>query len=111
MKNSVFDDITLSWGDENYTVPADRVMGLLARIDSHITFSELNNPNGVPVAKLSNAYSAALAYAGANVPPEKIYYEFFNSGSDATTTAIAGLMTMMIPPGHLQSKNDKDQDK
>jgi hypothetical protein len=100
---SVFQDIELEWGGRVYTIPSNRVMGAIARIEDVVTLPELQasfTRGGVPISKLSAAYSAILRYAGAKVTAEEIYADAF-AGKDAgqlMMAAIMNLMTIMLPP-------------
>jgi len=75
-----FDDVTLEWGGEKYTVSADRQMGLIMRIEDALSgdsgqqaISVLLAPEGPSYGRLSSAFGAALRYAGADVSDLAIY--------------------------------------
>ena len=62
-----FDDVTLNWGGRDYTIPANRMMGAIARIEDVVTLVELNayfGRDAVPLGKISMAFGAVLRYAG-----------------------------------------------
>jgi len=95
----MFQDVTLSWKGEDYTVQANNVLMLIAKIENHITLQELASGNP-GLAKIAQAYSAALVHAGARVSPDQVYQSFF-AGADAGENAILavqGLLAMMVPP-------------
>lgn len=99
---SIFQPVTLKWDDKEYVVPANQVMGLIAQIEDVITLAELMNKKGAPLARVSMGYGAALRYAGAKVKDEDVYKGMFSENASATIqAAVAGLLSMMIPPQEL----------
>lgn len=105
---SIFDDVTLTWGGNEYTIPANRVMGLIEVIESAIPIDELVSDKP-PRAKLAKAYSSAIRYAGGKVTPEEVYASFFKDGLVAVATAATGLVMMMVPPEHLRQEDSGKQ--
>jgi len=105
---SIFHEVGLTWKGTEYTVPADKVMGLIAEIEEVLTFEELAafSEKGLKRVGLSRAYVAALTYAGVkDVKQEEVYSALFDpSRSIEMQTIVATLLTMMIPPEHLQEK-------
>lgn len=104
---SVFEDIKLEWRGEPYVIPANRVLGAIARVEEFFTLGELTRDardrNSVPMSKLASAYGAVLRYAGASVTNEEVYEELFQKTSaPLITSAIQGLLMMMIPPSALR---------
>lgn len=98
----IFKPVTLTWKGVDYEVGADSVMMLIAKIEDIITLTELLNPKGRPIAKISMAYAEALRYAGARVKDDEVYAAMFKEGaSDAATNAVNGLLMMMVPPPEL----------
>lgn len=101
----MFEPINISWKDQQKTIPATMVMGLISVIEDHVTFSELASKNGPKIGKLSGAYAAVLRYAGFNVSAEEVYFSIFeDQSSEKVTMLTMGLLSMMTPPSHLQSK-------
>lgn len=98
----VFQDIKLEWNGEAFTVPSNRVMGAIAIIEEHVTLKELYESVGRGTAKLSklaSAYGGVLRYAGAKVQDEDVYAGMFDSkAAENVSAAVAGLLSMMIPP-------------
>lgn len=104
MSKSVFEPVKITWDKKEYEIPANQVMGLIARIEDHISFADLvgNKPK---IGKISTAWAEALRYAGAKVSNEEVYSEMFSGATGSQiTSAVSGLMEIMIPPGHLQKK-------
>lgn len=105
-----FADVRLVWDNRTYTVRANQLLGLIARLEGIVTFVELVGiqvRGGVPQAKLAQAYGEALRYAGCEVEDEDIYYKMFPTVGQPAETALAvsnsvnGLMALMIPPDNL----------
>lgn len=107
-----FDDIRLAWNGRTYVIPANRVMGALARVEDSITFGELHahtQRNSVPVAKLSQAFGSVLRYAGANVEDDEIYAGMFQeAGRETVMAAFRVLMEMMLPASARKSAAPAD---
>ena len=97
---SLFKQVTLTWKGEEYTVPADQVMMMIAKVEDVLTLPELMNPKGRPLAKIAMAYGTALRHAGAKVRDDEIYAAMFTTGEQASaaTDAVNGLLMMMVPP-------------
>lgn len=107
---SRFEEIGLQWGEKEYKIAPNRVMGLIESIESIVTLEEINammSSRTIKRAQLARAYRAALSYAGANVQTEEVYEAFFGDKMiEATTSIMVGLLAMMIPPEHLRSKQN-----
>lgn len=98
----LFDDIKLEWAGKAYIIPANKVLGAIARIEEIVSIRELAacaRESTLPVAKLSMAYGSVLRYAGAEVDDEDVYAGIFSGGDHAhqVATAVGGLLAMMIP--------------
>lgn len=101
---SVFEDVEIRWGDKDYKVPSHRVMGMIEKIEDHVTFGDLNT-NKPPLGKIAAAFAEALRYAGANVSSEEVYSGMFEGATTGQILmAITGLQMIMIPPAHVQKK-------
>lgn len=105
---SCFESVTLSFGGENYIVKPNMVMGLIESIECVLTIEEINEMitrKCLNRSKIARAYAAALNFAGASVLVEQVYAEFFGGAAVTfTTNTLVGLLSMMIPPEHLRSK-------
>lgn len=105
---SIFQPVTLKWNDDEYVIPANQVMGLIAQIEDAITLNELLGKKGAPLGRVAMGYGAALRYAGARVTDEEVYQSMFGGESGATVqAAVTGLLTMMIPPVDVAEKGGK----
>jgi len=99
----VFDDITLGWHDKTYIIPADRVLGAVARIEQHITLHEIlaySERGTAPMAVLAQAYASVLRYAGAQIADSEVYEGMFADGdtTQIVSQLLNGLLGMMLPP-------------
>jgi len=108
---AIFNPVIFGWGGNDYTVPAERVLGLVAEIEEVITFTDLiatkDRPN---LSKLARAYSAALRYAGAKISDEEVYQGLFKPGGAVfleMQKAIIVLMAIMMPPGAVTGANSE----
>ena len=111
---SVFDDVTFIWQGEEFTVPSDKVMGLIATVEQHVKAHELSveDYKTVGEGRLSMAYSAALRYAGAKVTAEEVYLACFDPASARMRVDIlTGLMLMFVPPALYRPKEKASKKK
>ena len=106
-----FEDVTLRWKGEAYTVPANRVFELVRRLEITImdggnvpAFSLLLS-NRVPQSTLAVAYAEALRFAGADVKGQDVYLNIMDDfASDAgeaavkVQSAVVGLLQIISPP-------------
>lgn len=107
---SKFIDFPLAWHGKDLTIPANRVMGAIARVEDFVTLGELQESarrRAVPLGKISQAYAALLNYAGAReVTAEEVYVGMFGDSAGANVQhiqeACLGLMSLMLPPDHLK---------
>lgn len=96
---SIFKDVTLTWAGAEYLVQAEKVMRLIAIVEDIITLEELVASSGRKRSKISEAYGAALRYAGAKVTDEDVYASlFYVDSAEHTVNAVNGLLMMMVPP-------------
>jgi hypothetical protein len=102
---SIFQEYAITWGGKEYVIAPDRIMGLIEVVEEIITIEELHQvaSTGPKRVKLSKAFHAILKYAGHNVTVEEIYNTFFLGGSEIAGI-VNGILLLMIPPEHLQSK-------
>ena len=104
MPKSIFETVKLQWGDETFEVAPNQVMGLIQRIEDHITFADLHTSKPA-IGKISAAYAEALRYAGASVTDEEVYGQMFDMATGRQMkNSITGLLMIMIPPNQLQKK-------
>lgn len=98
-----FEDVTLGWKGETYTIPANRQMGLVARIEDALSgdtgrqaISILMQKEGPPYSRLAAAFGAALRYAGANVTDEEIYVSIMEDFSKSQALVVAKLQAVIV---------------
>lgn len=107
-----FKDVKLSWQGVEYSVPADRQMGLIHIIEEALSGDSGRQAIGVLLAKegpsygkLASAYSAALQYAGAPVTFEAVYLSIMDDIADGEGDltiklqgCVLGLLSIIAPP-------------
>lgn len=98
-----FEDVTLGWKGETFTIPANRQMGLVARIEDALSgdtgrqaISILMQKEGPPYSRLAAAFGAALRYAGANVTDEEIYVSIMEDFSKSQALVVAKLQAVIV---------------
>ena len=106
---SIFHEVGLTWKGTEYTVPSDKVMGLIEVVEEVITIEELTSTDKIQRAKISKAYAVALRYAGAaDATQQEVYTSFFDPTKFVEMqTIVTSLLMMMIPPEHLQQPAPK----
>lgn len=124
----MFSPAEFEWNGESFSVPADRVMGLLAVIEDHIThekliyiMSSVANASSkavagsmdaqvlaevdIPRVRLSRAMGAALRYAGAKASDEDVYHSLFGADGVITVLSIVdSLLRLSQPPQEMEQK-------
>lgn len=107
-----FEDVTIGWKGQDYTVPSNRVMMLVCKLESILAGDDgdqaltvLMRRQGPPHALLACAYGAALRYAGADVSDDEVYLsmqsDLSKGGADgiaAMQSAIIALIAVISPP-------------
>jgi hypothetical protein len=106
----VFEDFKFKFKGKEHSIPSDRIMAAIARVEQHVTLGELYEMYGslgkVKLTAIAGAYSQLLQMAGTPVSPDVIYQELF-PGADASRSspgeseilgAIIGLISLMMPP-------------
>lgn len=107
-----FEQVTLGWRGEEYTVQPERQLMLVAKIEDALSGSSgqqavdvLLRSGGPSVSRLASAYGAALRHAGATVSDDEIYLsimeDFAEQDADSAVKiqgAIFGLLAIVAPP-------------
>lgn len=100
---NAFDDVVFDWHGKEYRIPANRMLGAIARVEDVITMGQLgqHTQRGTPpVSKVAQAYGAVLRYAGVRVTDDEVYCGMFANGdlNNAVTDAVNSLFHIMMPP-------------
>lgn len=107
-----FEDVTVSWKGEDFTIPANRQLLLVAQIEDALAggtgqqaISVLLRPEGPPYARIAMAFGAALRFGGASVTDDEIYLSMMEDLARdkadaviAVQTSIMALLTIVSPP-------------
>lgn len=103
-----FQDVELVWKGRKFRVPSKQVMGMIAKIEDHVTMTELarfqaERGGALPFAKLANGFSAAIEYAGGEAPADEVYLALCGGGDSleegkAVALAVRDLLALMTPP-------------
>lgn len=107
-----FEDVTLTWKGQSHTIPADRQLLLIAKIEDALTQGSggsavvaLTQNGGPSHARLAMAYGAALRHAGASVSDDEVYLSIMNdlaSGNADVAGVVQGavlaLLAIVAPP-------------
>jgi hypothetical protein len=98
---SQFEPVTLKWDGVEYTVPQDKMMEVIARIEEHVTLDEVHGAmNGnIKRVKLARAFGSVLRFAGAKLTDEDVYAGMFKLGvGNVVLSSVITLMALMVPP-------------
>jgi hypothetical protein len=126
----MFEEVGLTYQGREYTIPPERVMGLIATIEEYMTHeriiysiasiseaaqkagggshSESLSGISIPRAKLAAAMAAAFRYAGAKVTDEDIFKSLF--GSDGVINVLSTLdmlLKITSPPDYMMVAETK----
>jgi hypothetical protein len=108
-----FEDVTIGWRGEQYVVPANRQMLLIAKIEDALSgdtgqqaLTILFRKEGPPYTRLAAAYGAALRHAGAKVTDDEVYLSIMTDLAHGTKAeaarviqgAIIALLSIISPP-------------
>lgn len=100
---SGFEDVTLEWSGEKYTIPANRQLMLIATVEAALVGNTgkqaielLLQPNGPPHAHLAMAFEAALRYAGAQIAEGEVYLSVMKDLANGSGDGIAKLNAATI---------------
>ncbi|MFA5387044.1 MAG: hypothetical protein WC322_01455 [Candidatus Paceibacterota bacterium] len=99
----MFEDVILKWRGVDYPVKYNRIVGAIARVEQHLTLFELlqyTERNTIPFGRVSQAFQAALAYAGAKVTVDEIYEWMMDNPAEMVnvTECLNSLLELMVPP-------------
>ena len=113
MNSRALQPVTLKWNGEEYVVPVNSILPIIAAVESILTLAELQNAlisGSIPLAKVSMAYGAALRCAGCAVTDAEVYSATFPGEKDSTEEleqamdAVLGLVSLMTPPSSMREK-------
>jgi len=108
-----FEPVTLTWQGTENTVPAERQMLLIAKIEDALigdsgkqAISVLFAKEGPPHSRLAMAFGAALRHAGAAVSDDAVYLSIQDDIANkskaqkavAIQSAIIALLSIISPP-------------
>jgi hypothetical protein len=103
---AIFEDISLTFGGDEFTIKGNQVMKLIAQIEDVISLQELTSQP--KLSKLAEAYALAINYAGGKVMIDEVYASLFgDGGSENVQNSITNLIMMMIPPSNYQPDEEK----
>lgn len=101
---SIFQDVVMTWQETEYTLPANKVMKTIAKVEDVITLQEMATAaanESLPLARLAEAFHVVLTSAGVqNVALEDVYAEMFSDGDrrNAAAQYVNKLLMLMVPP-------------
>ena len=103
---AIFEDVTLSFKGEEFTIKGNQVMKLISQVEDVISLGELTT--APKLSKLAEAYAVAINYAGGKASIDEVYASLFGSGgSDNVQNSITSLIMMMLPPETYQPDTEK----
>ena len=107
----IFQDVTLAWKDEEFTIPGNKVLGAIAIVEEHITFTQMIDALGrgrLPLVAIAKAFAGVLRYAGASVTDDEAYEGMFVGGDlqKKVIDSINTLLVMMVPPSQLAAQTE-----
>lgn len=98
-----FEPVTLTWRGQNFTVPANQQLMLIAKIEDALAGENGDQAMGVlfrrqgpPHTRLAQAFGAALRYAGAKVTDDEVYLSIHTDIASQTSKQVAASMQGML---------------
>ncbi len=108
-----FDGVSFRWDGKAVSLPPDRLLGTLARLEEVVSLTELASRGGARDGRVSRAFAAVLRFAGVDAEPEAVFARLLLDGearSDAHT-AIAALIESAQPPESKRSSSRRSTSK
>jgi hypothetical protein len=100
----IFDPVVVGWEGKDYKIPPFRVLGAIARVEEHLTLSNLQHmvtTGNIPLARVAAAYASVLQFAGLRITGDEVYGGILaGNGTVNSETAlmlVQGLLMMMLP--------------
>lgn len=107
-----FEDVTVSWKGADYTIRANTMMPLVAKMEDVLSgdsgkpaIQVLTTGTGPSIPRLSMAYAAALRHAGAHVSDDEVYLSIVSDFAQGDVEvavkmqrAVRALLAIMAPP-------------
>lgn len=104
---AIFQDVNLVFKGDEYTIPSNKIMKLIAIVEDIVTLQDLTTGK-VKLSKLSEAYAAAINYAGGKVEVEDVYASLFgDGGAESVSGSITSLIMLMLPPDSYNPPEEK----
>ena len=98
-----FEPVTISWQGKSYTVPAERQLMLIARIEDALSGETgeqattiLFRKEGPPHSRLAAAFGAALRFAGGDASDDAIYLSIHEDIAAAAPDRVAEKINLMV---------------
>lgn len=95
--SSLFESVEIVWKGKSYTIPPNKVLRAIAKIEDVITLQHLSNQDAVPMAKVALAFAALLRFAGARVSDDEVYEELFDHHGASALAVINMLLSLILP--------------
>lgn len=120
-----FEPVTLTWRGASYEVPAERQLMLVAQIEDVLrgntgrsALDILMQKGGPGIARMSQAFGAALRFAGSDVSDEEIYLSIHKDLAEqnvesllAMQGATLALIGIISPPVAMALRGEDDGEK
>lgn len=104
-KQKIFEDFKFEWRGEEVTIPSNRVLGAIARVEQVLTMHELftyiRERGSPPTTKLAEAWGSLLRYAkpDTEISDDEVWNELFSGDTQRNVIEVANRLTdLLIPP-------------
>lgn len=102
----LFDGVSFRWDGKTVAIPADRLLGALARLEEYVTLGELSSMGGgARYGRIAQAFASVLRYAGVDADGEAVYAAMLAQpgAREAAGAAISALIENASPPRRKRS--------
>lgn len=109
----VFQDISLEWNGDNYSIRGDdNIMTLISRVEDVLPLGQLydmSKSSHINMSRLATAFAVMLRHAGCEVSTPEVYAGMFQGDKPAQNAqlAIAQLIALMVPPEEVVTQDVK----
>lgn len=111
--SSIRRPVIITFRGKEYTVKPENVMTLIEAVEDRITLEELAGGGAPKRARIAAAYLAVLRAAGETKYSQEDIYEhmFGEEGRDTIVGAVAGLLSLLVPPEAVARQTAKEAEK
>jgi hypothetical protein len=101
----MFQTVEITWRDEHYVIPPDKVLPAIAVLEQYVTMGDLARDaktGSFRLALIAGAWGALLRHLGSKATDDEVYVELFHGKQEEVKAkifvAVNTLLVLMVPP-------------